>query len=215
MTFRRSLLASAVALACAGVAKADTIATLHLSSHSSDATPAAWLDATFEFLVSGTSLQLTVTNDTLGGGDYNINEIYFNTPDSVSNFQVFGSPPTGWNSVQNAMVDGFGTFDFGMVDGQGENDPNVIGPGASETFNFTFTGSATADDFASSFSTLGFLIAAKFVSGPVSPDSPDGDDSAFGALIPLPPALPMGIAGLIGVAVLGRRTRAKLPRPAA
>jgi hypothetical protein len=52
------------------------------------------------------------------------------------------------------------------------------------------------------------IIAGKFIQGP-------GDDSGYGAYIPLPPALPMGIAGLVGVAALRRWKRAKvLPRAA-
>ena len=220
MVLRRLLLTASVALVCtAGVAKAETIATLDLSTHSSDATPAAWLLATFTFTVNnaGTQLTLLVENKTqaLGPpgafGAYDIREIYFNGND------IFGLAVTtdhGWDLRTNDAGDGFGNFDFTMdID---SNSAGVIAAGASLEFVFNITGgtTATAADFVSNFSTVPpgdtpAIIAAKFVHGPVSPDSPGGDDSAYGAFVPLPPALPMGIAGLIGVAFLRRRTQGK------
>ena len=67
MAIHKFLLTATVALACSGVSKADTIATLQLSSHSSDATPVERLLATFTFTVSmaGDHLTLRVANDTV------------------------------------------------------------------------------------------------------------------------------------------------------
>ena len=215
MALRRLLLTASVALVCtAGVAKADTIATLDLSSHSSDATPAAWLLATFTFTVSagGTHLDLTVTNNTSNlFGTYDINEIYFNGPGGGLTLTEVGTL-SGWGPgplVSSDNADGFGVFDFAMHDVGGS--PNAISAGASLVFHFAIgNGTATASDFVDNFSTIPpgdtpSLIAAKFIHGPVSPDSPDGDDSAYGALIPLPPALPMGLVGLLGVVFFRRR----------
>jgi hypothetical protein len=55
-----------------------------LSSASSDETPAADLDATFDFSVVGSTLTLVVTNDTTDPDEFNINEIYFNASDTSS-----------------------------------------------------------------------------------------------------------------------------------
>ena len=208
-------------MACSGVSKADHIATLQLSSHSSDATPVERLLATFTFSVSmaGDHLTLRVANDTVAIGDpggrglgaYDINQIYFNGPGGKIGLTLVSG--NGWGFSTNESADGFGFFGFAMQDVGGS--PNAISSGGYLEFEFTITGgTATAADFVDNFSTvppgdLPSLIAAKFIRGPASPDSPDGDDSAYGALVPLPPALPMGIAGLIGVAFLRRRTLKK------
>ena len=208
MNPHKLLTAAFAALVCSSVASATV---LTLSTNSSDATSPSLLQATFNFTVAGNVLTLAVTNDTdnnAAGDQYNINMIYFNFGGSVTAVTVTAPLITGWSQVGPVMVDGFGMFDVGMENGVGENDPDVITPGETVTFTFNLTGAGAKADFVGATSTLGFFIAAKFVAGP-------SDDSAFGALIPLPMALPMGIAGLIGVAFMGRRTRAKQPRRAA
>ena len=208
MNPRQFLTATLAALVCSSVASATV---LTLSTNSSDGTSPSLLQATFNFTVAGNVLTLAVTNDTdnnAPGDEYNINMIYFNFGGSITAVTVTAPLITGWSQVGPVMVDGFGMFDVGMENGVGENDPDVITPGETVTFTFNLTGAGAKADFVNSVSTLNFFIAAKFVSGP-------SDDSAFGALIPLPMALPMGIAGLIGVAFMGRRTRAKQPRRAA
>jgi len=208
------LVTAAVALACTtGVATADSI-TLQLSSHSSDATPAGLLLASFTFEVTGTTnktLKLTVTNLTMSGDLYNMNEVYFNSPETGAGALTYaGTPPDGWTFMTSEKADGFGTFDYAMIDGTGEGNLSQIAPTESVEFFFTFTGTATASDFAHAMNTEGFLIAAKFVNGdPANDPSEEIEDSAYGATVPLPPALPMGIAGLICVAFLRRRTQGK------
>lgn len=66
---------------------------LTLSEQSSDSTPAADLDATLDFSVSGTDLFLTVTNTSALPNAFNINEIYWNAANNVSDLsfnRVFG-----------------------------------------------------------------------------------------------------------------------------
>ena len=141
-----------------------------------------------------------------------MNEVYCNSPETGAGALTYvGTPPDGWSCMTSEKADGFGTFDYAMIDGTGEGNLSQIAPYEFVEFFFTFTGTATASDFAHAMNTEGFLIAAKFVNG--DPDNDPGEksdeDSAYGALVPLPPALPMGIAGLIGVAFLRRRTLKK------
>ena len=162
---------------------------LKLSTHSSDETAATALDATFEFSVAGTTLTLTVTNDTVAPSEFDINELYFNGPDGVT---LTPDPlPSGWTFDDSGpMVNGFGDFDFGLVESDLPPDDSIA-PGASLSFSFTMSGPFDVKDFTSAGSTNGYLIAAKFVRGP-------DDDSAFGATIPAPGVLAlMGMAGLL------------------
>ena len=212
MTAHKLLTTAFAALVCSSVASADVIV-LNLSTDSSDATPASVLSAAFKFNANGANmLKLTVTNNTVAPSEFNINMIYFNFDAPVTGVSI--TPPTGWSLVTNVMVDGFGVFDVGMENGVGETDPDVINPAGSLVFNFTFTGSGTAAAFADAVSSTGFFIAAKFVNGPDDPEDPGNEDSAFGALIPLPMAFPMGLAGLGGVVLIGRRRAMQLRRAA-
>jgi hypothetical protein len=197
-------------LACAGTANAGT---LWLSTRSSDETPAEYLSATFEFTVVGNAVTLTVTNDT---GDttpaYALSQVFFNSAAGVT---LSATNTNGWSFSTGEHADGFGVFDFALMADESGGAPDAIADGNSLTFEFTITagGPVTADDFITGFSTIPpgdhmAIIAGKFIQGP-------GDDSGYGAYIPLPPALPMGIAGLVGVAALRRWKRAKvLPRAA-
>jgi hypothetical protein len=210
-------------LACAGVANA---AKLDLSTHSSDDTPAEALLATFEFTVTGgaalggQTLSLTVTNNTVaisegGLGAFALSEIFFNSAAGVDlNLTPITAGLNGWtlDKTGAAHAGGFGSFDFALLADKQGGSPGAIAAGSSLTFGFDIDGdTVTADDFTTELSTIPpggrpAYAAAKFIQGP-------GDDSGYGAYIPLPPALPMGIAGLLGVAVLGRRKRAKIINP--
>ena len=217
MVSHRVVLTATVALACtAGFAKADPI-TLNLSTHSSDLTDPALLLASFTFTVTGNTLTIDVTNGTSGANEFDISAIYFNFSGNVTNLLFTGlSGPladmTAWGlstPAANNPINGFGSFDASVVDGQGAMG-NAIAPGDTFTFTFSFSGSGLSEaDFVAETTDVGAFIAAKFVSGPPDPKDSSMEDSAFGALIPLPPALPMGIAGLIGVAFLRRRTQGK------
>jgi hypothetical protein len=194
-----------------------------LSNASSDETPAEWLSATLEFTVTGgaalggQTLSLTVTNNT--GGEtpaFALSQIFFNSAAGVGLSLTSVTDGLNWGLNTGAHADSFGVFDFQLATPEQQGSPGAIAAGASLTFGFDITGdTVTAGDFTTEFSTIppgdhAAIAAAKFIQGP------DGDDdSAYGAYIPLPPALPMGIAGLIGIGVLGRRRRAKILRRAA
>jgi hypothetical protein len=190
---------AALSLGLASTAGASTIT---LSLASSDETPFGALDATFEFNLTGASeLTLTVTNDTTAPDEYNISEVFFNAASHVTGLtltsathSVIGNVFTAWNPVEtNTMVDGFGAFDFGLTDGLGEPDVNLIGPG--EAVDFVFAISGTGPFYTSDFvapNNFSWTAAAKFVNGP-------GDDSAFGAVPEPTTALLLG-AGLLVVA---------------
>ncbi len=185
-------------------------ATITLSSMSSDATPASVLDATFVFMITGASeLTLTVTNDTTAPDEFIINGAWFNAAGNVTGLtldsathSVEGDVFAAWDPVENtSMVDGFGIFDFGVTDGVGQNNLNLIGPGESIDFVFTIAGTGPFAD--TDFVVLngsGFLAAAKFIAGP-------GDDSAFGAAVPEPTTVALFGLGLLGLGMLGRRPR--------
>jgi hypothetical protein len=193
-----------------------------LSTASSDETPAADLDATFDFSVASSTLTLVVTNTTTSP-TFNINEIYFNALDtsSVTGLTLtsamhsdtnagagndgnvmadwgMGMPPGVKTNIQ---ADGFGVFDFGLTDMMGETDPSTIGPSEYVTFTFTIGGT---EPFASSDfiapSSLGYTAAAKFVNGP-------SDDSAYGA-VPEPSTALLLAFGLVGLAT-GRRRKTR------
>ncbi len=187
----KSLIALLSALAVVNTASATLI---NLSDASSDETDAGLLSATMDFEVLGNVLTLTVTNNTADPTAYKINELYFNVPDGVT-LSFDGLP--GWSDATNVMVGLFGTFDFALLDGQGGS-PNQILAGETVEFTFTITlGSPDKDAFVTLFSDPvgdndGWIVAAKFVSGP-------GDDSAYGAAIPTPGVLALlGAAGLVG-----------------
>jgi len=187
----RGLIAMVGALAVVNTASATII---NLSDASSDDTPFSLLTATMGFEVVGDMLTLTVTNTTADPNAYKINELYFNGPDGVT---LSFAGLAGWSDATNAMVGGFGTFDFALLDGQGGS-PNQITAGETVVFMFTITaGTADKDGFVTALSEptgggTGWLVAAKFVEGP-------GDDSAFGAAIPTPGVLALlGAAGLVG-----------------
>ena len=181
---------------CVGSAQAGLIT---LSTFSSDETDASFLDATMDFVVFGSTLMLTVNNTTIAPNEYNINEMYFNGGGGVTGLNVV-TMPTGWmlDDSGTAAADGFGMFDFALLDGTG-GDKSLIMPGETLLFEFEILGSGVMDDFTTNFSDpppghVPMIAAAKFISGP-------GDDSAYGA-IPAP-----GAAIVLLGAFLPRRRR--------
>ena len=195
-----------------------------LSDYASDTdessnTPVEWLDATVNFSVTGTVLDVAVTNETGQGGDpaFNISQIYFNAPDSLDDvgglelFDVLGNSASAlqqWETdtlydENGFRANGFGHFDMRITDGG----QHVIGPGETYTFRFNISGTGTYSD--TDFSTLlseiapsdglPMLVAAKFIQG----DQPD-DISAFGAT-DIPEPATICLLGLGGLAFLRRK----------
>jgi hypothetical protein len=214
-------LLAALLLGLASPALASTIVTL--SSVSSDATDPSLLDAEFEFSVAGSTLTLTVTNT---GSDFNISEIYFNASGLVTSLSLTsathsaqGDVSAAWLPIElGSMPDGFGAFDFGLTDGVGENNPNIIEPGEDIVFVFAITGSGgyTDADFIVG-NENGYTAAAKFMNGPpdpecagltepteMCPEAADTEDSAFGT-VPEPLTAWLLAAGLAGLLAAGRK----------
>ena len=176
---------------------------LTLSDLSSDETSPDDLSATLAFTVSGSSLDLIVTNATSLTDGFDITEIYFNTTLQITGLTL-GSGGSGWTLLTDQRADGFGTFDYALLNDSG-NDLFEIAPGESLSFTFGIVGDGfyTDADFTTQLSSIPpgshpAIAAAKFVSGP-------GDDSAFGAVIPEPAT---GLLMLSAIAMLtGRRRR--------
>ena len=206
-----SILVFGLAIGCFGAADASA-SLITLSTNSSDATPAAQLDGTLNFSVAGPTLTLTATNT---GVDFNINGIWFNGTSAVTSLSlvsathsVNGDVTAAWTPVEfNSMVDGFGSFDFGLTDGVGATNPNIIHPGENVVFVLTITGVGVVDTDFVDPNGMGYLGAGKFVNGPDDPESPGDEDSAFGATVPEPATLALLALGLGSLVVHGRRRR--------
>lgn len=217
--FTRFLLLLGVGLAWSASASATTIT---LSDVSSDNTPASQLDATYEFMISAaTELTLTVTNTTDADAvdndaEFLMNGVWFNAMSNVTGLSldsathsVSGDVFAAWQpAVAGATPNGFGSFDFGLDDGLGATNPNLIGAGENIVFVLTITGTGpfVMSDFEVA-NAQNYSAAGKFVSC-TGNDCVELDDSAFGAaIIPEPSTgllLALGLAGLS----TRRRTRA-------
>ena len=189
-------------------ASASTVLTL--SDLSSDETSADLLDARLLFDVGGSELTFTATNDTPLGAGYDINAIFFNGSANVEGLSLI-APVAGWTLVFDERADGFGTFDFALINDRG-NDTGEILPGESLTFSLAIAGSGPFEDadFTTNLSSIPpgnnpSISAAKFVSGP-------GGDSAFGAVVPEPGTAVLVLCGLGAVSQLRRRHRLHVRR---
>ena len=190
-----------------GVASAQAT-TINLSTHSSDETDPALLSAVLDFQIinGGNRLSLAVQNTSAFG----INEVYFNLSGNVTsiapkngawaNDNVDGNVSGDWSLLLDQMVNGFGVFGVGLIDGVG-NQTSVIGPGQTTTFTMDITpGTLTMDDFnvLSTGGTPSAFAAAKFIIGP------GNDDSAFGAFVPEPGTGALLMMGMLGLAAARR-----------
>ena len=176
-----------------------------------DPIDAADLDATLDFVISGTSLELTVTNQTSGDELFDINEVYFNATSNVTGLtyisathSVGGDVTGGWSSNVDDQADGFGIHDFAMIDGVGANNPNHIRPTQSILFELTISGTGpfAMSDFTTELSrgsNSPMLAVAKFVNRRDSSGVETlPNDSAFGAT-PEPATLLLAALGLLGL----------------
>lgn len=207
---------SLLAVAFAGPADATS---LSLSDRSSDDTPPSQLSATVDFDVVGTTLTLSVTNQT-ANPIFQISEILFNSSDAVADLTFSDGPgpcPAAgcqWDLFASGVRTtggGMGRFDWALISNDLDGD-GLIAPGATASFELEISGTGPFDasDFAAEFSSIPpgmtrALVALKFVrcSGAACVEN---DDSAFGAAIPEPATAALVLWGLAGVAALGRRT---------
>jgi hypothetical protein len=195
---------------------------LTLSNASSDETDPALLDATLRFeVISQSTLELTITNQTTDPNGYQITAVYFNVAPEVGaltlntlplgfeNWELVAAEPPG-NPLQ---VGPFGTFDYVLQwsGGGGGIDINALDyPPPENEVTFTIDigpgGSVEQDDFVKQLSDPSgnnppAYAAAHFQDGP-------GGDSAFGAVI-IPEAssiLAFAMVGsLLGVVHFRRR----------
>ncbi len=212
---RSTLLVLGITLVFACPTMAD-IATLTLSDVSSDETAASVLDARFKFKVTnpgaGGKLELTVYNDTSGADSYRIGAIYFNAVAANISGLTLNPPVAGWTLSEQESADGFGTFDYAVIDGTGASTDQISAGGSKKfIFDITGTGPFSTADFIFEQSTLPpgsiiGIVAAKFTGGP-------GDDSAFGTtLIPAPAAWVLALIGFPMVGWVRKRTARKADR---
>ena len=187
-----------------GLNQAQAALVYTFSDLSSDATPASDLDATLTFtVVSGGSatfndlLTLTLDNQTTAPNAFNINEVYFNFTGDHSGFSLESGIATLNHGPTPA--DGFGDFDI-KLDGF-----TLVSGGASVwTIDLGLTG--VTESYFNDLSSIPpgdtqTLAALKFVQGP-------GDDSAFGAVVPVPAAVWLFGSGLLGLIGVARRKKA-------
>jgi len=217
-------------LLCLGTsASATTIVLSDLASSEPVSVPVEFLDATFDYLVSGSTLTLTVTNTTVAPATLDINEVFFSGTDNVTGLllnsathSVEGDVLASWMLNTSTgdggptHADGFGIHDFSLTDGVGL-DPGIMGPSESVVFDLTISGTApfSPTNFIDTLSqqTLGGTniltrAVAKFVNGN---DAFFGTefDSAFGASTPEPSTFVLASLALValGLARLLRRRR--------
>jgi hypothetical protein len=185
----------------AGFASAANATTIELSNHSSDSTtPASALSATLEFVVSGTELMLTVNNQS----EFEITEIYFNFPDSVTTLTET-LLPTGWSLEFDKQAAQFGIFDAALL--AGKKSQTAILSSGTGTFTLGIVGTGPFADyhFANEHTEvppgdLRARAAAKFVAGP------EGMEGGYGAATPEPNgAVLFGVGCLILGLAMRRR----------
>ena len=192
-------------------------------------TPASVLNAQVTVELSGNDLKITIDNNTSGGagaGNYDISAIWLNisgeTVNSVIPAGAGVGPYTGFDltTPPAEMVDGFGNFNVGFaVHGDVNDNTDLIVAGEQNVMVLLSCADGDCSSATLVENTQGKLVAAKFINGGAVYDEsvqndPGGsnNDSAFGAsgtggLVPEPSTLGLALAGLAGLALIGRRGR--------
>lgn len=192
MMTRLIVLAVAACFAWAPAAQGSIIA---LSNADSVAGGGAGLDASIEFLVSGSTLTVSFTNNS----SVNVTDIFFNsavaTTLSLTSFTSDGNGITNFTLGTGAAAPSFGTFDFALLKGGGG--PNTrINPGETATFTLSITSGSPVDtDFTSQANASLAIVAANF-------------NGTTGATVALPEPAALGMLGLgLGALAFVRRRR--------
>lgn len=220
-----SLLTALFAFSIAGTAHAVPIlVTLSEVSNNEgelDGVDATELNATALFTVTGTTLTIVLTNttDTLSNNEFDISAFVFNVnSDDISALTLTSFPNADGGYTQGtSVVGGFGSFDdgaFANIDTTGPDfeigeNLDLVNPGDSETFTYTFTCSGTCDeeDFVTPNGS-DYTFAAKFINGGgLGGDSAWGGTTSPGVPIPEPFTASLLMLGLLGLGVAGRRSR--------
>jgi len=191
-----------------GLSQAQAALVYTFSDASSDATPATDLDATLTFdVTAGASstlndlLTLTLDNQTTAPNAFSINEVYFNYNAGHGGFSLETGP--GGLNHGPTPADGFGRFDIKL-------DGFLLASGGTTVWTIDLGDTGVADsDFRDLSSnppgSIPYYAALKFVQGPDDPESPGDEDSAFGAVVPVPAAVWLFGSGLLGLAGVARK----------
>lgn len=206
---RRLTAGLVVALVTVSPAKADTINVMGGTSANSLG------DVTGTVSYSANTLTITLTNTSpLGNGPGTITAIVFNIASmdntasaSLSSFSSPSTPSDNWGDASNSTLqDGmFGPFEAGAE--LTTSPPTGIAIGDTITWVFTISASdrnsLSAADFVFNDAPNGAGMIIRFQSF----DEPATAGSDFVTVVPLPAALPMGLAGLAGLALVRHRSR--------
>ncbi|MFA5865246.1 MAG: PEP-CTERM sorting domain-containing protein [Phycisphaerae bacterium] len=165
---------------------------VHLSDRSTNSNPntlPTYLQADVDFSVSGSTLTLTCTNNTNATGHaFDINEIWFNVSDKITN--LTSDPGAQWNFTFNRdaiALSGYGSFDARFYDGRTSKTIKPTGANSTKTFTLTISGTGpfTVADFTDSLSkTSGGEVTAKIGANFINPTV--GTQEAYGVTVPEP-----------------------------
>lgn len=197
----------------AGLNQAQAALVYVFSDVSSDATPASDLDATLTFNItaggSGTLndlLTLTLDNQTTAPNTFSINEVYFNFTGNHGGFSMESG--SGTLNHGPTPADGFGNFDIKL-------DGFLLAAGGTSIWEIDLGLTGVVDSDFNDLSTIPpgdtpYFAALKFVQGPCDPEVTGEcvEDSAFGAVVPVPAAVWLFGSGLLGLVGMARRKSA-------